>query len=144
MLVPMVLSCVNEVIEEPGDGLVVKTFTGYSDMETKTSIDNEFNILWDEEDHITVFAGDGKGTVFSDVAVSDDCTVAEFTGKIDLVDTYYALYPAQDAAVYASDGEKITAELPSLQTALAGSFADEMNLAVAKTLLRTVFHRILR
>ena len=133
MLVPMVLSCVNEVIEEPGDGLVVKTFTGYSDMETKTSIDNEFNILWDEEDHITVFAGDGKGTVFSDVAVSDDCTVAEFTGKIDLVDTYYALYPAQDAAVYASDGEKITAELPSLQTALAGSFADEMNLAVAKT-----------
>lgn len=132
-LVPMVLSCVNEVIEEPGEGLVVKTFTGYSDMETKTSIDNEFNILWDEEDHITVFAGDGKGTVFSDVTVSDDCTVAEFTGKIDLVDTYYALYPAQDAAVYASDGEKITAELPSLQTALAGSFADEMNLAVAKT-----------
>lgn len=132
-LVPMVLSCVNEVIEEPGDGLVVKTFTGYSDMETKTSIDNEFNILWDEEDHITVFAGDGKGTVFSDVAVSDDCTVAEFTGKVDLVDTYYALYPAQDAAVYASDGEKITAELPSLQTALAGSFADKMNLAVAKT-----------
>ena len=132
-LVPMVLSCVNEVIEEPGDGLVVKTFTGYSDIETKTSIDNEFNILWDEEDHITVFAGDGKGTVFSDVAVSDDCTVAEFTGKVDLVDTYYALYPAQDAAVYASDGEKITAELPSLQTALAGSFADEMNLAVAKT-----------
>ncbi|MBE6217619.1 MAG: DUF4855 domain-containing protein [Bacteroidales bacterium] len=132
-LVPMVLSCVNEVIEEPGDGLVVKTFTGYSDMETKTSIDNEFNILWDEEDHITVFAGDGKGTVFSDVTVSDDCTVAEFTGKVDLVDTYYALYPAQDAAVYASDGEKITAELPSLQTALAGSFADEMNLAVAKT-----------
>lgn len=129
----MVLSCVNEVIEEPGDGLVVKTFTGYSDIETKTSIDNEFNILWDEEDHITVFAGDGKGTVFSDVAVSDDCTVAEFTGKVDLVDTYYALYPAQDAAVYASDGEKITAELPSLQTALAGSFADEMNLAVAKT-----------
>ena len=132
-LVPMVLSCVNEVVEEPGEGLVVKTFTGYSDMETKTSIDNEFNILWDEEDHITVFAGDGKGTVFSDVTVSDDCTVAEFTGKIDLVDTYYALYPAQDAAVYASDGEKITAELPSLQTALAGSFADEMNLAVAKT-----------
>ena len=132
-LVPLVLSCVNEAIEEPDDNLVTKTFTGYSDMETKTSIDSEFNILWDEADHITVFAGEGKGTVFGDVTVSEDCTVAKFTGKVDLADTYYALYPAQDAAVYASEGEKITAELPSVQTALAGSFADEVNLAVAKT-----------
>lgn len=129
----LTVACVNEQMAEPDGGLVTKTFTAHTDVDTKTSLDTDFNILWDTEDHITVFDGDGGGKTFSDVTVSDDGRIAEFTGDVALANTYYAIYPKQPDAVYASEGEKITAVLPTIQTAVAGTFADDVNLAVAKT-----------
>lgn len=128
-----VVSCVDQQMTEPDEFLVVKTFTAYADMQTKTSLDGDFSILWDAEDHITVFDVEGEGKTFTDVTVSDDAKHADFTGSVELADTYYALYPAQAEAVYTSEGEKITAILPTVQTAVSGSFADGVNLSVAKT-----------
>ena len=129
------VSCVNEEIGSPEEGLVEKIFTGYIDDsdDTRTTLNQNFDIVWKSTDHITVFDGDGAGKKFTEVEVSEEGMIAEFTGKVELKDTYYALYPAQDDAAYASDGETITAQLPTVQTAIDGTFADGVNLSVAKT-----------
>lgn len=129
------VSCVNEEIGSPEEGLVEKIFTGYIDDsdDTRTTLNQNFDIVWKSTDHITVFDGDGAGKKFTEVEVSEEGMIAEFTGKVELKDTYYALYPAQDDAAYASDGETITAQLSTVQTAIDGTFADGVNLSVAKT-----------
>jgi len=128
------VSCVEESVQQEFVP-TAKTFVGHIDdsHETRTTLNQDFSISWTENDHITVFAGDGKGTTFSDVTVNDDGSKATFKGKIELADTYYAIYPMQEDAVYISEGEKITAVLTTEQTAVAGTFADGVNLAVAKT-----------
>lgn len=120
-----------------------KTFVGHIDdsHETRTMLNQDFSISWTENDHITVFAEDGKGTTFSDVTVTDDGRKATFKGEITLADAYYAIYPKQEDAEYASERETITATLPTVQTAVAGTFADGVNLAVAKTEAEDLFFR---
>lgn len=128
------VSCVEEpVLQE--SVLTAKTFVGHVDdnNQTRTTLNQDFSIRWSEDDHITVFAADGKGQTFSDVTVTDDGRMATFKGEIQLADAYYAIYPKQENAVYASEGGKITAVLPTQQTAVDGTFADGVNLAVAKT-----------
>ena len=127
-------------VEEQGKDLgmpVPMTFVGHSDESaspsTKTSLNATFNILWDEDDYITVFAGDGKGVTFSDVTVDESGTVATFKGDIPLADNYHALYPAQEDAMYDSETESVTAVLSSVQGAVEGSFGDNVNLSVAKS-----------
>ena len=128
------VSCVEEpVLQE--SVLTAKTFVGHVDdnNDTKTTLNQDFSIRWSEDDHITVFAADGTGRTFSDVTVEEDGRKAIFKGDIELAKAYYAIYPEQDDAVYASEGEKITAVLPTQQTAVDGTFADGVNLAIAKT-----------
>ena len=128
------VSCIEETTQ-PVEELVSREFIGYIDeeTETRTSLAEDFSVRWTTTDHITVFSNDGKGTTFSDVTVEDGGKKAVFKGSIDLTDTYYALYPAQTDAVYSSEGEMITAVLPTVQTAMDGTFADGVNLAVSRT-----------
>lgn len=128
------VSCMNEQAE-PLEQQVCKTFIGYveNEPETRTSLNTDFSIRWNDNDHITVFSKEGSGTTFDNVTVHNDGKSATFTGSIELSDSYYAIYPAQDDASYASAGEKITATLPTVQTAQDGTFADGVNLAVSKT-----------
>lgn len=135
--IAMIVSCVNEQTEPQGQ-LVSKTFVGYLDetqeSDTRTTLDeNDFSIKWSSSDHITVFDGDGVGKSFTEVTVDATGKTASFKGEIKLSDAYHAVYPLQDDATYVSDGGKITATLPTVQTAVAGTFADGMNLAVAKS-----------
>lgn len=127
-------SCIEEQTNEPVMGDVVDmTFVGHIDQtESKTTLDTDFSINWSSSDHITVFSGDGAGTHFTEVTVDETKKNATFKGKVELADSYYAIYPKQDAATYSSEGEIITATLPTVQTAKNGTFADGMNLAVAK------------
>ena len=115
--------------------LITKSFVAHQDslVNTKTSLDADFSILWDADDHITVFDSPGTGRRFSDVAVSNDGKKAQFTGSVAIADTYYAIYPVQDGAWYDSESRKITAVLPTVQTAIDGTFADGVNLSVAQT-----------
>lgn len=130
-------SCIQEqVIDQEQENKVDITFVGHIDQQdqenTKTSIDNNFNIKWSTNDHITVFAGEGAGVTFSDVTVEENGSIANFTGSVDYSNAYYALYPKQEDAFFSADGETIAATLPTTQTAVNGSFADGVNLAIAK------------
>ena len=131
------VSCVVETISDPRHETIEKVFTGYIDEEctpdTKTSLSQDFGILWSSTDHITVFSADGTGTSFTDVTVDNTMKTATFKGSIDLQDTYYALYPKQTDATFSSESGNITAVLPTTQTAKSGSFGDGANLAVAKS-----------
>lgn len=128
-------SCIEEQNNLPESGQTVgMTFIGHvDDVDSKTTLDTDFSINWSTTDHITVFANDGAGTHFTDVTVDDSKKIATFKGEIELADAYYAIYPKQDAAVYSSENESITATLPTVQTATDGTFADGANLAVAKS-----------
>ncbi len=130
------VSCVKE--QEGALGTTVPmTFIGYSDdssvSSTKTSLGEGFSVLWDEDDHIKVFSGDGKGVTFSDVTVDETGKVATFKGDIALADNYHALYPAQEDAVFSSETESVTAMIPTVQEAVAENFADGVNLAFARS-----------
>lgn len=129
-----VASC-SEPINEPQTGTVAKEFIGYQDngTDTKTTLNEDFGILWSKTDHITVFDGAVTGKHFTDVTVDETGKTATFKGEVELADTYYAIYPKQEDATYASQEEKITATLPTAQKAVNGTFADGVNLAVAKS-----------
>ena len=136
------VSCMEEQAQ-PQVELTGKTFIGHieENPDTKTSLNEDFSICWNEDDHITVFSKEGAGTAFEDVTVLNDGKTARFTGSIALADAYYAIYPKQEDAIYTSDGEKITATLPVVQTAIDGTFADGVNLAVAKTTGEDLYFR---
>lgn len=127
-------SCAGGLADGPVNELpkVSLSFTGYPDgsIESKTTLNNDFSIRWSTSDHITVFSGTGAGTTFSDVTVSDDGKVATFAGSAQWSPEYYALYPAQTGATLNSDGT-ITATLPTVQTAVNGTFGNGMNLSVS-------------
>lgn len=135
-----IASCVENQVEPDTSGeAVTMTFTAYADgelvsEETKTTLHNDgVSVHWSDEDRITVFSGSSTGTVSEKAAVHSDPRKADFTVKTTLADTYHALYPAYDKAAYSSDYDYIVANLPTVQTAVGGSFADGVNLAIAKS-----------
>lgn len=139
MTVAMVMaSCAKEqptpeevVPQKPETTLKHLTFTGITDDGlTKTTLGSNFSILWSTYDHITVFPGTAAdGVQFDVISTEEDCLKATFDGTATASATYYALSPAQAGATIA-DG-KITASLPTTQTATIGSYASEANVSVA-------------
>lgn len=123
-----VLSC-NKEPKAPLDNTVHLTFTGVTN-DVKTSLASDFSIVWSTEDDITVFPGENASGVTFDVsATSGNGHVATFEGNAAASANYYALSPAQ-VGTSISDG-RISAVLPTVQTAVAGSFGPEANVSVA-------------
>lgn len=112
--------------------LVPLKFTATGESPTKTSLGEDFSILWNADDRITVFAGENAdGREFAVESVSEDGRSAVFSGLSAVSPVYYALSPAQgDAAI---GGGVISAVLPARQSAVEGSFAAEANVSVAKS-----------
>lgn len=132
ILITAAVSCVKEQVGKDASE-EQKKFTAYVDaVDSKTCLGRDWGVYWSETDHITVFSDVGQGTEFIDVKVEEDGRKATFAGSIGLSDTYYAIYPAQWDAVYLGD-DKVSANLPTVQTAKNGTFADGMNLSIAKT-----------
>lgn len=117
--------------QEPSSSQQKLTFTGITDDGlTKTTLGSDFTIVWSTQDDITVFPGkNAVGVQFDVTATAREGREATFEGTASSASTYYALSPAQSSATIA-DG-KITASIPTTQTATAGSFAPEANIAVA-------------
>ena len=67
------VSCMEEQAQ-PQVELTGKTFIGHieENPDTKTSLNEDFSICWNEDDHITVFSKEGAGTAFEDVTVLND------------------------------------------------------------------------
>lgn len=96
----------------------------------KTTLGDGASIVWSNSDDIKVFSG-GSGSTFTVSSISREGKTAQFSGLAKKSDTYYAFYPDQSLSNI-EDGV-ITAILPEDQTAVAGSFGNKANLAIAKT-----------
>lgn len=102
-----------------------KVFT--AGMATKTELVSGNAVHWVAGDNISLF----DGVANREFTTTDAGATAKFTGSASDAATYYALYPYQSGASFAEG--VITATLPSAQNAVPGSFANLLNLSVAKT-----------
>ena len=112
-------------------------FTAYcAGPETKSSILADNSVMWSPNEQIVIFNSTSlPGAVFTSTN-KQPAARAEFLGEMvtsapGVMDCVYAFYPASAAISF--DGSSITAELPHLQEAVGGSFADNTNLTLAKS-----------
>ena len=117
---------------EAADNLVSMSFQASGTDFTKTSLSSDFSILWNSSDKITVFSGENFATSseFAVQNVSQDMLLATFSGLAAVSPAYYAVFPASADATISAQGT-VTATLPTVQNATAGSFGAEANLSVA-------------
>ena len=107
----------------PTDGKV--SFTATMDTPTRTQLVAGNNVEWLAGDAISIF----DGTVNTEATTTGSGASATFTATLTNPGPWYALYP-YSAGASISTGI-ITATLPAAQTAVAGTFADDLNMAVA-------------
>ena len=137
----LVTNACSKEMPEPQRG-EEKVFTAQSGEEddTKTAFqDDAKSIWWSPYDAICIYYGASSGDKFTatndtEVAKAEfRGTLTAFTGVSESGDFNYfwAVYPY--AAARGCDGNSVTAELSELQTAKAGSFAPNTNIAIAKS-----------
>lgn len=97
-------------------------------QESRAFLDETGDIFWNQGDALKVFQGT-NGFKFTTEEEGLSCKFS-YEGDLNKADgDFYALYPYTDAATIANG--VITTVLPSEQTAAAGSFGKQANLAVA-------------
>ena len=97
-------------------------------LSTRTQLgENGLDVIWSENDAISIF--DGVANEKFDIG-NFDASIAEFTGKAVESSDYYAVYPYAEGNTMANG--VISTVLPSSQTAMQGSFAQNVNLSYAK------------
>lgn len=122
------------------DCLVISAYTDDDvKVETKTTLSG-VNVLWATTDNIKGFDGADVHTSTS-TAVSDGNKKASFTFSTVSVedDLLYLAYPAEKVSDI--DDDYVYATIPTTQTATAGSFANQANVAVADGLTDTPFFK---
>lgn len=129
-----------EPIGKPGSNLISMTFTANSDtgVDSKIMYDGESKTTqWKTGDVITIVSESGFASEFEAVSVSDDGKTAEFQGKTEASDKYYAVYPSTaykgndfDAPVTA-DNPRLYVNVPEVQTAVAGTFDPKAFVSIA-------------
>ena len=135
LIVLAIASCRHENPETVLSGPVPMTFTAMSEASTRTALGSGGSVLWNSSDAITVFASAGTtGSTFKVSSTSEGGSVATFSGLSTQSTNgwYYALSPASSAAKLVSDSGIISAELPTVQTGVEGSFPSEAALSVAR------------
>ena len=121
------------VLTNRSESLVGKMETMQS---TKTSMDENNNVLWSNGDQITAFLRTSLGAKYQVTPASSGKTTAVFTKRSLTDDENHiagvelehniALYPFIDDAYVEKSGEnyKVTSKLPSIQTYVAESFSN--------------------
>ena len=106
---------------------VAMTFVSNA-VSTRTSLaDDQTTVVWTAGDRIGIF-DDAQGNNPFDIAGIDGSS-ATFEGEAVPSGTYYGLYPYSETA--SVSGQVITTELPAEQTAIPGTFAQNVNLSAA-------------
>lgn len=126
----IILIFVSACMEELHNDTIRKvdlSFTAFTSSETKTALIEGNKIIWLPGDEIAV---SGTEDPFM-VSISDPSEYAEFTGSAYELSTYLAVYPYTLFRLWTESGMQV--EIPSVQQAVNGSFADDLNLSVAKT-----------
>ena len=122
----LAISCAKEM---PGtvhvdDNLV--SFVAGFDNGTRTALEQN-KVIWTKGDAISIF--DGNVNVKS--VTADSTSTARFDAELSQQGPWFALYPySADAFI---SGTAITTVLPGEQTAVHNTFADDLNIAVARS-----------
>lgn len=140
-------SCAKEIAPEnnqdnttPELNLIPMTFTaGADEVESKVALQQDgITLYWEATDQINVF--DGSETPLPAFTASGSGASTNFTGGVvnPEAETYYALYPYQADASYGLDENAenrptIYAEVPAIQTAVAGSVPSDAFIAVGRS-----------
>lgn len=109
-----------------------KVFVAIGDV-TKTELVAGNKVYWLSGDAISIF----DDSTNERVVTSDNGASATFEVDLEHESPWYALYPYDPNAVISGSGN-ITTTLPAIQRAKAGSFADELNICIAKTTTNTL------
>ena len=109
-------------------------FASSGEEGTKTILQQDGSVFWSPGDCINVFYGNQSGMFTS--ANDEAVTSTEFTGSLgsftyDGETEFVASYPYSDAT--SLTGGTISISLPSDQTAVEGTFADDLFICVAKS-----------
>ncbi len=130
----MLASCVEKPEEQPMQPITVTASFGEK-LETKTAVkEGGKDMFWDGGDQIKFFYGDKSAQLKSSIssAASSASFNGYFPGAIKFGnDDIYGLYPYSEEATL--EGSTITASIPSEQLAVAGSFAKDAAVAVARS-----------
>ena len=133
------VSCVDEV-SDPSLYMQELTFSASCQSETKTALVEGNEVYWLPGDQIAV--SDASDPFVTDIAEPSGFT--QFTGAASPASEYYAVYPY--ASLKSWDGSTATVEIPQTQTAVMGTFADDLNISVASTSSEDMlfrFHNVL-
>lgn len=127
-------ACGNEEFIEnnPGNGAAKPEFMTFtaSAPQTRTQLDG-LNVNWSEYDEIAIWDGSGAYQKFMVDAASIDGSEATFTGPALVPGAdYTAFYPL--IAVESMTSTSVTFNLPAEQTAVAGTFANQLAPSLAK------------
>lgn len=97
-------------------------------MAMRTSLSDN-DVLWSDEDELSVFDSERTNNRFSQSELSQDGTTASFTGEAVSSETFYAVYPYRVSNSSASDGVIKTYLSPD-QFAVSNSFGPGANLSL--------------
>lgn len=134
-----IVGCTKEIDSPSGPALNEVTFIGHADTGTgtRTALTADYNVVWSSGDRISVFAStaQSENRGFTAAAIREDesglaNSMASFAGMVQAADTYYAVYPYNSETAFS--GTVISTTLPSVQTAVANSFAVGANISTAK------------
>lgn len=124
-------SCSIGTIDESQAPLVYREFTATLDPSTRTGLDANLKVLWDQSgESITIVDEQGIGYKLNQQSVSSDRRTATFSGAVPASGCILAVYPSQDNIDY--DDGALTLTLPHEQAPVEGSFASGANITVSK------------
>ena len=124
-------SCSIGTIDESQAPLVYREFTATLDPSTRTGLDANLKVLWDQSgESITIVDEQGIGYKLNQQSVSSDRRTATFSGAVPASGCILAVYPSQDNIDY--DDGALTLTLPHEQAPIEGSFASGANITVSK------------
>ena len=110
--------------------LIYREFTASHADSTKTVLEGN-SVLWNASgESITVIDNDGNGYTLTQKSVSADRTAATFAGNLPDTGFQYAVYPASESC--GCQAGTLSLDIPSVQTAVEGSFDPAAAYCVAK------------
>lgn len=129
-------SCTREIHVEIPDGGVTLTARTEGSAASRTIVEGDTHVYWEPGDAIKVFVGANSAQFTTDITAS--AATAPFTGTLEIAggDDIWAVYPYSADAAFAEGA--FTTALPAAQTARAGSFGKDLNLAIAHTTTSTL------
>lgn len=104
-----------------------------SDASTRTVRQSDNSVFWSANEDIRIFCGSSASGRFTSTN-SAPAARAEFTGSFQGTGNsseYWAVYPYQETSVF--DGSGVTVNIPAVQTAVEGTFADTEFPCIART-----------